>query len=383
MMLKGTIRCDRWLLWTALFLLTVGTITVYTSSVYFAHTRMGSSNALFQMYLLRLGLGVLVMWGCYKIDHRWYRKHAKKAMLLSIMLLVFTVVFPENSRGATSTFMGVQPNEIAKLVLVVYLADVLSRRQDELVDFARGLLPRLVFVGIVVGLMALQQDFGSALGISLLAFTMLFLGGARLHHIGALALAAAPLAYLAATTVDRISGRVGVWRSMFDLSMDGVNTRELAYQVYQSLIAFGSGGLKGRGIGSSLQRAFIPDSHTDFAFSIWGEELGLLGALFVVALFVLLTLRGLRIARRQQDLYGMLLGSGLTIMVALYAAINIGVVTGTIPTTGLPLPFLSYGGMALVANMAAVGILLNMSKRTVLDGPAVAAGRENRRRKRS
>jgi len=383
MMLKGTVRCDRWLLWTALLLLAVGTITVYTSSVYFAHSRMGSANALFQMYLLRLGLGGLIMWGCYKTEHRWFRRHAKKAMLLAIALLVLALVFADNRRGGTSTFMGVQVNEIAKLVLVVYLADVLSRRQEELASFAQGLLPRLVFVGIVVGLIVLQKDFGSALGISLLSFTMLFLGGARLSHIGALGLAVVPLGAFAAANVDRISGRVGVWRSMFDLSMDGVNTRELAYQVYQSLIAFGSGGITGRGIGSSLQRAFIPDSHTDFAFSIWAEELGILGALFVIALFVMLTLRGLRIARRQQDLYGMLLASGLTMMVALYAVINIGVVTGTIPTTGLPLPFLSYGGMALVANMAAVGILLNMSKQTVLDGPAVVAGRENRRRKRS
>ncbi len=383
MKLKGIIRCDRWLLWTALLLLAVGTITVYTSSVYFAHSRMGSANALFQMYVLRLAAGALAMWFFYSVDHRFYRKHAKKAMLFSIALLVLTVLRPENTRGATSTFMGVQPNEIAKLVLVVYLADVLSRRQEELVDFAKGLLPRLVFVGIVVGLMVLQKDFGSALGISLLSFTMLFLGGARLHHIGALGLIVVPLGAFAAANVDRISGRVGVWRSMFDLSMDGVNTREMAYQVYQSLIAFGSGGIKGRGIGSSLQRAFIPDSHTDFAFSIWAEELGILGALFVVGLFVVLMLRGLRIARRQQDLYGMLLASGLTVMVALYAAINIGVVTGTIPTTGLPLPFLSYGGMALVGNMAAVGILLNMSKQTVLDGPAIVTGRENRRRKRS
>lgn len=383
MTLKGSIRCDQWLLWTALALLAVGTITVYTSSVYFAHVRMGSPNALFQMYLLRLGFGALVMCFFYNVNHRWYRRHAKKAMLMTIVLLAMTVVFPENTRGAMSTFMGIQPNEIAKLVLVVYLADVLSRRQEELEHFSRGLLPRLVFVGIVVGLIVLQRDFGSALGITLLAFAMLFLGGARLHHIGALGLAAAPLAFVAATRVGRISGRVDVWRSMFDLSMEGVNTQTMAYQVYQSLIALGSGGIKGIGIGGSLQRGFIPDSHTDFAFSIWGEELGIFGALFVVALFVLLTLRGLRIARRQQDLYGMLLASGLTMMVALYAAINVGVVTGTIPTTGLPLPFLSYGGMALVANMAAVGILLNMSKRTVLDGPATTAGRENRRRTRS
>ncbi len=382
-MLNGTIRCDRSLVWMALLLILVGTITVYTSSAYFAHDRMGSPDALFRMYLLRLAAGGLVMWFFTVVDYRFCRRFARRAMLLSVMLLLATVAFGTDIRGSTSSIMGIQPNEVVKLVLVIYLADVFARRQEDLADFSRGFLPRAVVVAFVVALVTFQKDYGSALGIALLSGVMFFLAGVRLRHMAVLGLAAVPLGAFALTNVSRISSRVGSWKSMFDLSMEGVDTQGVAYQVYQSLIALGSGGMTGRGIGGSLQRAFIPDSHTDFAFSIWGEELGIVGALFVIALFTALTLRGLRIARRQQDLYGMLLASGLTLMIAMYALINIGVVTGTIPTTGLPLPFLSYGGSSLVVNMAAIGILLNMSKRTVLEGPPAVMARENRRRARS
>ena len=303
----------------------------------------------------------------YFVDYRSYRKYARKGILLAVVLLVLTLIFGESVRGMRASFLMMQPGEIAKLALVVYLADVLARRQEELADFKRGLLPRLGLVGAVVVLILLQPDFGSALAVVVLSFVMLFLGGARLLHVAGLAAAALPVAYVAVRKVPHIAERWEVWRAAYDLSLEGIDTRGAAYQIYQSLVALGSGGLTGVGVGKSLQRAFIPDPYTDFAFSIWGEELGFLGAFGLIVLFTVVMLRGLRIARRAPDLYGTILAGGLTAMVSVYAIINIAVATATIPTTGLPLPFVSYGGSSLIVNLAAVGILLNMSKRVVLD----------------
>jgi cell division protein FtsW len=263
-----------------------------------------------------------------------------------------------------------QPSEVAKLVLVVYLADVLARRKDELGSFVHGLLPRLGLVAAVVGLILLQPDFGSAIAVVFMSLVMLFLGGAKLSHIGALSAAAIPGVALAVRFVPYIAERWSVWRATFDLSLTGVDTRGAGYQIFQSLVALGSGGLWGRGIGGSYQRAFIPDPYTDFAFSIWGEEVGFLGTFGLVCVFTFFLIRGLRIAKRAPDRYGQVLAAGLTAMVTVYAAINIGVATALIPTTGLPLPFISYGGSSLIVNMVAVGILLNISKRPVLAGGA-------------
>ncbi len=380
--MRGAIRYDKPLIWTVLLLVLVGTMTVYTASIYFSSIKLGGENVMVQRQILRLLIGFAAMGAFAFIDYRWYRKSAKQAMLMSLMLLVLTLTSGKTIKGATSTLVIIQTGEVAKLVLVLYLADVLDRRQQDLADFAHGLAPRLVLVALTVVLIAGQQDYGSALAILILALTMLFLGGARLSHISVLGLVAAPLGFLAYKMVPRITERVGIWQSTYDLSLAGVNTQGPVYQVYQSLIALGSGGIIGRGIGASRQRAFIPDSHTDFAFSIWGEELGLAGTLVLIALFVFLMMRGLKIAARSQDLYGSILAGGLTMMIVIYAAINIGVVTATIPTTGLPLPFVSYGGTSLVVNMAAIGILINISRRRVFE-TAGARSRGNRRGKRS
>jgi len=354
-------------MWTTLLLVLIGMVTVYTASAVIAGRMEGGSQIFLKRTVLRATLGFVAMAFAYFVDYRSYRRYARKGILLAVVLLVLTLAFGESGRGMRASFLMMQPGEIAKLALVVYLADVLARRQEELADFKRGLLPRLGLVGAVVVLILLQPDFGSALAVVVLSFVMLFLGGARLLHIAGLAAAALPVAYLAVRKVPRIAERWEVWRAAYDLSLEGVDTRGAAYQIYQSLVALGSGGLTGVGVGKSMQRAFIPDPHTDFAFSIWGEELGFLGAFGLVVLFTILMLRGLRIARRAPDLYGTILAGGLTAMVSVYAIINIAVATATIPTTGLPLPFVSYGGSSLMVNLVAVGILLNMSKRAVLD----------------
>jgi cell division protein FtsW len=370
---KQQIRSDRTLIWTALILVLIGMLTVYTAGAWYSQMNLGGSHELLKRNVFRVVLGLVFLFAAYSIDYRVYQRHARKGILLAIGLLTATILFGTAYRGTRGALMGIQPGEIAKLALVIYLADVLSRRREELRSFVQGLLPRLILVGAVVGLVLLQPDFGSALAIVVLSFVMLFLAGARLLHLTGLGAAAVAIGALAVRHIGHISNRVAVWQSVRDLSLDGVDVRGAAYQIHQSLIALGSGGLIGRGIGGSLQRAFIPDSYTDFAFSIWGEELGFLGAASLVGVFVFLMLRGLRIARRAPDLYTSLLASGLTAMITVYAIINIGVATALIPVTGLPLPFVSYGGSSLVMNMAAVGILINMTKRRDMRATAPAA----------
>jgi len=393
---KDVVTCDRALVWTTLLLVLIGLLTVYTASADIAARSFGGSQVFLRRMAWRAALGLVAMLFAYFIDYRSYRRYAVKGIFVAITLLVVMLAIGEKTRGVKMTLLMMQPAEIAKIALVVYLADVLTRRQELLKDFRHGLLPRLLLVGVVVGLILAQPDFGGALAVVTLAFVMLYVSGAKITHVAGLGLAAVPVAWLAVKNVSLIAVRWDVWRSTYHLSLDGLDIHGAAYQIYQSLVALGSGGLFGRGIGASLQRAFIPDPYTDFAFSIWGEEAGFLGAVLLIALFVFLMIRGLRIARRAPDLYGTILAAGLTGMMTIYAIINIAVATATIPTTGLPLPFVSYGGSSLVVNMAAIGILLNMSKRTTLGGaktpapeylkrrwPDRSAGGETSRRTRS
>ncbi len=362
--MRENLRCDWALVWTTLLLILVGMLTVYTASVHVAEHSFGGSSYIFlKKNAVRALFGLAAMAFAYAFDYRSYRKHAKKAILLVIVLLVATLLFGRTVRGMRGFLLMFQPSEVAKLVLVVYLADVLARRKDELGSFVHGLLPRLGLVAFVVGLILLQPDFGSAIAVVILSLVLLFLGGAKLSHIGALGAAAVPGVVLAVKFVPHIAKRWSVWCSTYDLSLTGVDTQGAGYQIFQSLVALGSGGLWGRGIGGSYQRAFIPDPYTDFAFSIWGEEVGFLGTFGLVCVLAFFLLRGLRIAKRAPDRYGQILAAGLTAMVTVYAAINIGVATALIPTTGLPLPFISYGGSSLIINMVAVGILLNLSRR--------------------
>lgn len=378
--MKGAVRCDRWLIWITLVLVLVGMLTVYTASVHIAERSFGGTSVFLRRNVLRAALGLIAMLVAYNVDYRAYRKHARRALFGAIALLTLTLAFASPVRGMRGFWLMFQPSELAKLALVVYLADVLARKQDDLDNFLHGVAPWLAMALGTIGLVVLQPDYGSALGLVCLVSIMLLLGGVRFRHLLALAGTAVIGVGFLARHVDYIAARVGVWKPTFDLSLEGLDLRGAAYQIFQSLVALGYGGIVGHGVGSSRQRAFIPDSHTDFAFSIWGEELGLIGTAGLVFVFVLLMVRGLRIAKRAPDLYGTLLASGLTMMVTAYAVINIAVVTALVPTTGLPLPFVSYGGSSLVVNMAAMGILLNMSKRPVLDsgGRPVLVGAETR-----
>jgi cell division protein FtsW len=252
-----------------------------------------------------------------------------------------------------------QPVELAKFSLLLYLASFLTRRQEMLASFSQGLLPLLLVAGGMAGLTMLQPDMGNAMVLVILTLVLAYLGGARVYHMGLIAAAALPVAAAAILTKPYRLRRIVAFMNPWD------DPQGSGFQIIQSFLALGSGGWLGRGLGESKQKLFyLPEAHTDFIFAIVGEELGLAGAVVVVALFVLLVWRGLRVGLRAPDAFGSYLALGLTIMLATQTLVNLGVVTGALPTKGLPLPFISSGGSALLMALFSTGVLLNISQHT-------------------
>ncbi|MFH1857901.1 MAG: putative lipid II flippase FtsW, partial [Candidatus Omnitrophota bacterium] len=269
--------------------------------------------------------------------------------------------FGKESGGANRWFriggFSFQPSEITKIILLIYMADFLSRKKHILHQFREGFLPALLVMALVVGLILLQPDFGTAMAIATVLLFMFFLAGVKIPQLGLTVACFIPV------SVFYILLKPHAWRRIMAFLAPERDPQGIGFQIIQSFVALGSGGLFGVGLGQSKQKLFyLPASHTDFIFSIIGEELGLLGTLSVVVLFFLFTWSCYRILRKVQDGFGRLLGFGITAMITLEALVNIGVACGALPTKGLPLPFISYGGSALIANLIGVGFLLNISR---------------------
>jgi cell division protein FtsW len=255
-------------------------------------------------------------------------------------------------------FFSFQPSEFAKLGLVVFLAYLLDKKEEKIRSFSFGFLPPVLLSGLVIALVMKEPDFGAAFFLTVMVFLLLFVSGARVIYIVGAILAAIPVAYTLLMNVGyrykRLMGFIRPWD-------DPTGT---SFQIIQSFLSFGSGGLFGLGLGEGRQKLFfLPAPHTDFIFSIIGEELGLVGAMGVVLLFFILTLRGIQIGLSIEDRFGSYLALGITLMISLQAVINMAVVLGLLPTKGLTLPFISYGGTSLIANLIGVGILLHLSTR--------------------
>jgi len=250
-----------------------------------------------------------------------------------------------------------QPVELAKFSLVLYLASFLTRRQEVIGRFVEGLLPILLVAGGMAALTLLQPDLGNSLALIILTLALAYMAGARVQHMGAIAGCALPIVIVA------IAMKPYRWRRMVAFMNPWDDPQGSGFQIIQSFLALGSGGWLGVGLGDSKQKLFyLPEPYTDFIFAIIGEELGLVGATLIVALFALLIWRGLRVGLRAPDAFGAYLGLGLTIMLATQTLVNLGVVTGALPTKGLPLPFISFGGSALLMTLFSAGVLLNISQ---------------------
>ena len=345
------------------FLISIGITMIYSSSGIYALGEMGDKTYFVQRHLLFLCIGLLTSFAAMTFDYRELRTIAKPLMLVVFVLLILVLIpgIGMAHFGARRWFkigaFSFQPSEFAKLAILVYVADFLARKQNKIKDFFEGFLPLITVMGIFCLLIVKQPDLGNSVLIAAIVLIVMYAAGAQIRHIGILALLASPAAILLVVMVPWRVKRIMAFLKPME-NMQGVG-----FQLAQSKIALGSGGLFGVGLGKSAQKLFyLPAAHTDFIFSIIGEELGLLGTLAVVFLFAALIWQGARIAKRITDPFGHYLAFGIVVMIGLQAVVNIGVSIGAFPTKGLPLPFISYGGSALIFNLIAVALLLNISR---------------------
>ncbi|MBX5435588.1 MAG: stage V sporulation protein E [Alicyclobacillaceae bacterium] len=356
---------DLVILAVTLLLLTFGVVMVHSASSVLSMQKFHDPYYYLKRQLLWAGLGVAAMWAMSNYDYHNLRRWAPRLAVFSFALLVVVLIpgVGVNRNGSQAWLgigsFGVQPSELAKLALVLFLAHYLADAGERMHSFARGFLPPLLLALGAVGLIMLEPDLGQSVVIMGTTVVMLFAAGARLGHLSALGgLGLAGFAALVAEDPERIS-RI---TSFLDPWSD---PRGSGYQIIQSLYAIGSGGMLGLGLGNSRQKyLYLPEPQTDFIYSILSEELGFLGAATVLALFAVLVWRGFRTAIFAPDEFGALLAAGITGMIAVQMVINVGVVTGSIPATGVTLPFISYGGSSLTLMLTGVGILLNISKQT-------------------
>jgi cell division protein FtsW len=356
-----------------LALLAIGLVMVYSASSVVAYATLQDSAYYLKRQAMWTVIGLAALWIARSVHYQRLRGLAVPLLIAAAVLLV-AVLVPSIGRVAGGARRWIvagpvsfQPVEIAKLALVLYLAQFATRRGMSMQDFSRGVLPPLAVTGILAALVLKQPNAGSAFMLVGVAMIVLFLGGARLVHLMLVGAAAAPAAALAVAAahyrMQRLLAFLNPWQ---DPQGSGFN-------IIQSMLAFGSGGLFGVGLGASSQKFFyLPERHTDFIFAILGEELGLLGTGGVLLLFALFAYRGYRIARAAPDRFGALLAAGLTAMITGQALLNMGVTTGALPVTGVPLPLVSFGGSSLVMTMIEIGILSNISMYSHGEAPATS-----------
>jgi cell division protein FtsW len=340
-------------------LLLVGLLMVFSASQSYNTSDPG---VLFRQQLIWATLGLVFLTITARVDYHFWRRYSVLGMLITLALLVLVLKFGQTLNGGQRwLYLGlfrVQPSEAAKLAVAVYLADWLARRGDQVKSFTQGLAPFVALLGLVLGLILRQNDLGTAVIIACLALAMFFSAGATLRQM---------LPILGVSVVGAIAyAALSFRRARLEAFLDPLPARcavAASYQVCQGLIALGSGGLFGRGLGDSLQKAsYLPLPFNDSIFAVIGEELGLVGCALVLGLFALLAYRGFRASRQAPDAFGALLAGGITCWLVVQALVNVGSVVDAIPFTGVPLPFVSFGGSSLVTSLAAVGVLLNISR---------------------
>jgi cell division protein FtsW len=362
--MKGRGRIDFILLIVTLALVGVGIVMVYSTSAIIAGDRFGDPYYFLKRQGLYAGIGFVLMILMMFVPYGILKKFAYPILILSILFLIAVLIPGIGHRaGGSMRWLKIQsfsfqPSEFAKLGLVIFLAYFLTKKDERIRSFSFGFLPTVLLSGLVIVLVAREPDFGAALFLSAMVFLLLFVSGARVIYIvGALVIAVPVVFYLLMNVgyrYKRLMSFIRPWE-------DPTGT---SFQIIQSFLSFGSGGLFGLGLGEGRQKLFfLPAPHTDFIFSVIGEELGLLGAMVIVLLFFIFTVRGIHIGLSLEDKFASYMALGITLMISLQAVINMGVVLGLLPTKGLTLPLVSYGGTSLVTNLVGVGILLHLSTR--------------------
>jgi len=358
------------LLLSVLALLIFSVAFVYSASSAYASMRFNSSEYLFWLHAIRVVVGIVVIFIFARIDYRKWKKMTKPALLAAVFCLLVVLVVGARIKGAARWVhfgpLNFQPSEFAKFALVFHLAALMAMKKNMIKDFSKAFTPVIVWVVCVVGLVAIQPNLSTALAIFLISIAMMLAGNINRIH-----LAITTCGGLLIAAVYAVSAPYRMLRIESFLGMQSAQQSEFgqraAYQVQQAMIAFGNGGFWGVGPGQSHQRdLFLPESYGDFIYSIIGEEYGFIGAIALLACFALIAIRGMKIAKHAPDDFGRYAAFGITVTICLYAFVNAAVTCGLIPTTGLPMPFISYGGSSVLFTAAAAGILLNISARSGL-----------------
>jgi cell division protein FtsW len=368
-----------------------GVVMVYSASAVYAAQKFGAADYFLKRDLAYAAIGLAAMAWAARRDYGAWRRWAYPLLGVTFALLVAVLICGARINGARRWFhlgpLSFQPAELAKLSLVIYLARSLAQKMaaEKVKSFAIGFVPHMVIAGLMMLLLLKQPDLGTAVILGLTTLMLLFVAGAKVSYLVLAFLGATPIVYQA------IVGTPWRLRRMLAYIDPWPYRHDVGYQITESLISIGSGGLFGLGLGDGKQKLFfLPEAHTDYILAIVGEELGLAGLLCVAALFVVVVWRGARAALRARDPFGCFLGFGITAVIALQAAVNLGVVLGALPTKGLPLPFVSYGGSTLVVDLFAAGVLLNISRGAPAPVPRVfpslwrrlnAGGKANRKRR--
>ena len=363
---------DPVLLTVILALTGFGIVMVYSASAIYAAQKYGSPDYFLRRDLVWALMGLVAMTVAARIDYGVWRRWTYPALGVTVALLGSVLVVGSRINGARRWFhvggLSFQPAELAKLALILYLAYSLAKKAEKVKSFTVGFVPHMAVCGLMMLLLLKQPDLGTACILGMATLLVLFVAGAKISYLFIAFLAAAPIVYQAIVgtpwRLRRMLAYIDPWQYRYDVG----------YQITESLISIGSGGKTGLGLGDGKQKLFfLPEAHTDYILAIVGEELGLVGLCCVAATFVILIWRGVRASLRARDAFGAYLAFGITAVFGLQAMVNLGVVLGALPTKGLPLPFVSFGGSTLVVDLFAAGLLLNVSRGAPEPGPRLRA----------
>ncbi|MDX8403064.1 MAG: putative lipid II flippase FtsW [Mariprofundaceae bacterium] len=346
---------------TVVLLIILSIVMIGSASLSVAEVRYGDPLRIISHWLVYIPIGLAIAWAVSSVHPDWWKAASLSLLGISLLIMLCVLMFGIEINGATRWFslagITLQPVELLKPVIILYLAYYMAAFPERLRNFSSGIAPMLVVLGITATLLLFQPDFGNAVLLMMVAFCMWFVGGVPLRHLIALIAAVVPIGMIVIVAepyrFKRLLSFTDPWADQFGSG----------YQLVQSMIAFGSGGLSGSGLGQGVQKLFyLPEAFTDFIAAVLAEELGLAGTLALITMFAVLIWRGLQLAMNAKETFERLLVLGCTLLIAISCMINLGAVMGILPTKGMPIPFFSYGGSALIGNCFLIGLILSVQR---------------------